>query len=100
MASTAPKALTGWGGSGGEERKKNQTGNNGLENEEVSFTILPIGSLCSVSHPAGAAGALVSDLPHCGALGPLLTCIKGVWEPHAFSVMKAVGIMIKVRSHR
>lgn len=43
MASTAPKALTGGGGGDREGKKeKNQTGNSGLENEEVSFTILPI----------------------------------------------------------
>lgn len=43
MASTAPKALAGWGGGVGRGRKKkHQTGNSGLENEEVSFTILPI----------------------------------------------------------
>lgn len=41
MASTAPKALTG-GGGGRREGKKEKTGNSGLENEEVSFTILPI----------------------------------------------------------
>lgn len=89
MASTAPKAWTGAGGAGGWVRR-NETGNGGLENEEVSFTVLP--TLCFfASHPAGAAGALVPDLPHCGALGPLLTCVKGVWEPHAVGVMKPVG---------
>lgn len=50
-------------------------------------------SLCRASYPAGAAGALVSDLPHGGALGPLLTCVKGVGKPHAFNVMKSVSVM-------
>ena len=32
------------------------------------------------SHPAGAAGALVSDVLDGGALRPLLPCVKGVWQ--------------------